>query len=173
MPWCGARSACHSLLGAARCRSAFIDKPRILSLAQVIFDGGITDATVKSAESRQRSALEQYGQTIIDAYGDIVNAIDQFNTLQSRSVVLQRASDTAQEVLRLGELRYQEGSQSLLELFQVRTQAENAEGTLISNRRARLDQWILLHTALGGDPNKPTPVNTKATVADQGSHDPS
>ena len=135
------------------------------SLAQVIFDGGAVDARVKTANSQQRAALERYGQTIINAYGDIVGSIDTFNTLGSRNVALQKASDAAQEVLRLGELKYQEGSESLLNLFTVRTSAENAESALISNRRARLEQWITLHTALGGNPTRATPLATPASTA--------
>ena len=64
------------------------------------------------------------------------------------------------EVLRLGELKYQEGSESLLNLFTVRNSAEAAESALVANRRARLDQWITLHTALGGNPTKSTPLAT-------------
>jgi NodT family efflux transporter outer membrane factor (OMF) lipoprotein len=135
------------------------------SLAQVIFDGGAIDARVKSANSQQRAALERYGLTVINAYGDIVSAIDQFNTLGSRNVALQKASTAAQEVLRLGELKYQEGSESLLNLFTVRNSAENAESALITNRRARLEQWITLHTALGGNPTKATPLATPASTA--------
>jgi NodT family efflux transporter outer membrane factor (OMF) lipoprotein len=135
------------------------------SLAQVIFDGGAVDARVKTANSQQRAALERYGQTIINAYGDIVGSLDQFNTLGSRNVALQKASDAAQEVLRLGELKYQEGSESLLNLFTVRNSAESAESSLIANRRARLEQWIVLHTALGGNPTKSTPLATAASTA--------
>jgi outer membrane protein TolC len=120
---------------------------------------------VKTANSQQRAALERYGQTIISAYGDIVGAVDQFNTLGSRNAALQKASDAAQEVLRLGELKYQEGSESLLNLFTVRTSAENAESALIANRRARLEQWITLHTALGGNPTQSTPLATPASTA--------
>jgi len=136
------------------------------SLAQSIFDGGAIDARVKSAESRERAALERYGQTVINAYAEIVGAIDSFDTLASRNVALQKASDAAQEVLRLGELKYQEGSESLLNLFTVRDSAETAESNLISNRRARLDQWIVLHTALGGDPTRATPLATAANTAE-------
>ncbi len=135
------------------------------SLAQSIFDGGAIDARVKSAESRERAALERYGQTVINAYAEIVGAIDSFDTLASRNVALQKASDAAQEVLRLGELKYQEGSESLLNLFTVRDSAEQAESNLISNRRARLDQWIVLHTALGGNPTQATPIATAANTA--------
>lgn len=135
------------------------------SLAQVIFDGGAIDARVKTANSQQRAALERYGQTIISAYGDIVGSLDTFNTLGSRNAALRKASDAAQEVLRLGELKYQEGSESLLNLFTVRTSAENAESALIANRRARLEQWITLHTALGGNPTKATPLATPASTA--------
>ena len=135
------------------------------SLAQVIFDGGAIDARVKIANSQQRAALERYGQTVINAYGDIVAAVDTFNTLGSRNVALKKASDAAQEVLRLGELKYQEGSESLLNLFTVRDNAEQAESNLIANRRARLEQWIVLHTALGGDPTKTQPLATAASTA--------
>ncbi len=135
------------------------------SLAQSIFDGGAIDGRVRAAESRERAALERYGQTVINAYAEIVGAIDQFDTLGSRNVALQKASDAAQEVLRLGELKYQEGSESLLNLFTVRDSAETAESNLISNRRARLDQWIVLHTALGGDPTRSTPLATAANTA--------
>ncbi|RYY98873.1 MAG: TolC family protein [Alphaproteobacteria bacterium] len=135
------------------------------SLAQVIFDGGAVDARVKTANSQERAALERYGQTVINAYGDIVGAIDTFNTLGSRNVALEKASTAATEVLRLGELKYQEGSESLLNLFTVRNSAENAQSALISNRRARLDQWITLHTALGGNPTQSTPLATPASTA--------
>ena len=136
-----------------------------VSLAQTIFDGGAIDARVKIANSQQRAALERYGQTVINAYGDIVAAVDTFNTLGSRNVALKKASDAANEVLRLGELKYQEGSESLLNLFTVRESAENAESNLIANRRARLEQWIVLHTALGGDPTKTQPLPTAANTA--------
>jgi NodT family efflux transporter outer membrane factor (OMF) lipoprotein len=141
------------------------------ALAQTIFDGGAISGAVEASDAGQRAALERYGQTIIEAYGQIVNAIDQFNTLQSRNVALQTASDARQEVLRLGELRYNEGSQSLLDLFTVRQQAETAESTLISNKRARLEQWITLHTALGGNPTKSQPLASRTSVADGGKHD--
>ncbi len=136
-----------------------------VSLAQTIFDGGAIDARVKIANSQQRAALERYGQTVINAYGDIVAAVDTFNTLGSRNVALKKASDAANEVLRLGELKYQEGSESLLNLFTVRDNAEVAEANLIANRRARLEQWIVLHTALGGDPTKTQPLATAANTA--------
>ncbi|MDP3740275.1 MAG: TolC family protein [Hyphomonadaceae bacterium] len=143
-----------------------------LSLAQTIFDGGAISGAIEASDAGKRQALEQYGQTIIDAYGQIVNAIDQFNTLQSRNTALQTASDAANESLRLGELRYNEGSQSLLDLFQVRDSAEVAEANLIANNRARIDQWITLHTALGGNPTKAQPLASKTTVADDGKHEP-
>ena len=134
-------------------------------LAKRRLGGRAVDARVQTANSQERAALERYGQTIINAYGDIVGALDTFNTLGSRNVALQKASTAAQEVLRLGELKYQEGSESLLNLFTVRNSAEFAESALIANRRARLDQWVALHTALGGNPTQSTPIATPAATA--------
>jgi NodT family efflux transporter outer membrane factor (OMF) lipoprotein len=136
------------------------------TLAQSIFDGGAITGRINAAEAGKRAALERYGQTIIDAYASILNALDQFNTLESRNRSLKTASDAARETLRLGELRYNEGSQSLIDLISVRDRADNAESFLIANQRARLDQWIVLHQALGGRPLEPTPLATPANTAE-------
>lgn len=140
------------------------------SLAQTIFDGGAIDARIDGAEAAQRRALETYGQTVIDAYSGIVGAIDQFNTLQSRAVALETSERANLEVLRLGELRYNEGSESLLNLFTVRDRTELAQSQVLSNRRAQLDQWIAVHTALGGDPLKATTVPTSAATTAEGQY---
>jgi NodT family efflux transporter outer membrane factor (OMF) lipoprotein len=136
------------------------------TVAQSIFDGGAISARIDQADSLQRQALERYGQTIIDSYANIVGAVDQFNTLTARQTSLQTASDAARETLRLGELRYNEGSNSLLDLRQVRDRADTAESSLVANRRARLEQWIVLHQALGGNPTGSQPLSTAANTAD-------
>ncbi|MEZ5938205.1 MAG: TolC family protein [Hyphomonadaceae bacterium] len=136
------------------------------TLAQTIFDGGAISGRIAASDAAKRAALERYGQTIIDSYASILNALDQFNTLQSRSRSLETASEAARETLRLSELRYNEGSQSLLDLITVRDRADAAESALISNRRARLEQWIVLHQALGGDPVKATSLPTVEQTAE-------
>ena len=59
----------------------------------------------------------------------------------------------------------------MLDLFQVRDSAEQAEALLISNNRARLDQWITLHTALGGNPTRAQPIASQTSLADSGRHE--
>jgi NodT family efflux transporter outer membrane factor (OMF) lipoprotein len=135
------------------------------SLAQTIFDGGATSGRIESAEAQKRRALEQYGQTIIEAYGNIVGAIDQFNTLESRARAAAASAEANREVLRLAELRYNEGSQNLLDLIQVRERSDNAESALLSNQRARLEQWIALHSALGGNPLQASQLPTEENTA--------
>jgi hypothetical protein len=46
-----------------------------------------------------------------------------------------------------------------------------AESALIANRRARLDQWITLHTALGGNPTQSQPLPSRGSLADGGKHE--
>jgi outer membrane protein TolC len=130
------------------------------TLAQTLFDGGLIGGRIEAAEARERAALQRYGQTIIEAYASVLNALDQFATLESRTRSLQTASDAARETLRLGELRYNEGSQSLLDLINVRDRADAAESQLIATRRAKLEQWIVLHQSLGGDPTTTQPLAT-------------
>jgi NodT family efflux transporter outer membrane factor (OMF) lipoprotein len=141
------------------------------TLAQNIFDGGAVDARVKTADSQVRGALIRYGQTIIDAYNEIVTAKDQFENLQSRLSTSQATFEARAEVRRLSELKYQEGSISLFELIGQRDAADAAEGALISLRLQRLNQWLTLHTALGGNPTTATTINNSKAVADGGRHD--
>lgn len=141
------------------------------SLAQTIFDGGAIDARVKSSDSQVRAALIRYGQTIIDAYSQIVTAEDQFLNLESRLATSQQTFEARAEVRRLSELKYQEGSISLFELIGQRDQADAAESALIFLRRQRLEQWLTLHTALGGDPTAAVTINNPKGVADGGKHD--
>jgi NodT family efflux transporter outer membrane factor (OMF) lipoprotein len=140
------------------------------TLFQTIFDGGAIDAQVKTADSQVRAALINYGGRIINDYAEIVNAIDQFNNLESRQRASQANSEARAEVLRLAELKYQEGSVSLFELLSQRDQADAAESALITLRRSRLEQWLTLHTALGGNPTQAMPLPTVKNVADSGKH---
>jgi NodT family efflux transporter outer membrane factor (OMF) lipoprotein len=137
-----------------------------VTLAQSIFDGGAIQGRIEQADAAQRAALERYGATVIDAYGNVVSALDALNTLQASDKSLQTASDAAKESLRLGELRYNEGSQSLLDLISVRDRADAAESQLIANKRSTLEQWVVLHQALGGNPTRPTPLATAAATAE-------
>jgi NodT family efflux transporter outer membrane factor (OMF) lipoprotein len=141
------------------------------TLAQTIFDGGAIDARVKTSDSQVRGALIRYGQTIIDAYNEIVTAEDQFENLQNRISTSQATFEARAEVRRLSELKYQEGSISLFELIGQRDAADAAESGLISLRLQRLNQWLTLHAALGGNPTAPTPINNPKNVADGGKHD--
>ena len=135
-------------------------------LAQTLFDGGGISGRIDAAEASKRAALERYGQTVIDAYAGILNALDQYETVKARGVALETASGAAAESLRLGELRYNEGSQSLLDLINVRDRADLAESQLIAIKRSQLEQWIALHQALGGQPLTPTPLPSDANTAE-------
>lgn len=137
------------------------------TLAQTLFDGGAIQGRIDASNSVKRAALERYAQTVIQAYADVVDALDQYASLGAQGKSLQTASNAARETLRLGELRYSEGSQSLLDVLTVRTRADTAESAVISNRLSRLNQWLTLHQALGGDPTKPTP---QAQPAAAGAH---
>jgi len=136
------------------------------TLAQTILDGGAINARIAQSDSVKRAALERYGQTVITAYANVVDSLDAFNALKASSSSLQVASEASRETLRLGELRYNEGSESLLNVLNVRDRADTAESALISNQRAVLEQWLALHLALGGNPTAATPLATDEATAE-------
>ena len=102
-------------------------------LADVLFDGGLTEARIDAASASQRQALANYGQTALDAYFDVETALNDIRTLSERAPHITKSAEAARETLRLSEIQYKEGAVDLLDVLTFRQrsfQADSAEITL-------------------------------------------
>ena len=121
------------------------------NLTAPILSGGRLQANFAQAQSRERSALAVLQRTVLDAFGEVEQAIVADEYLARRIKALERALQDAEESDRASGKDYADGVDSILTVLQVREQRIQIASQLLSLRRQRLDNRVDLHLALGGD----------------------
>ena len=119
-------------------------------LTQPIFQGGRLRAGVDLADSGVRQALASFEASLLRALGEVeialVGEVRLGRLLDAQGLALEQAS-AARE---LAQERYTAGLSDLLDVLVSQRQELDAESSLLSVRRLRLDQRVDLHLALGG-----------------------
>lgn len=121
-----------------------------LSLLQAVFDGGRLRGQVETSESQRRQVLENYRKAVLAALKEVDDAAA--NAERSRE---QEASQLAiraenERALRLSELRYREGSDTLSTLLDAQRSLFAVQDTLVQQRLARIGAAVDLYKVLGG-----------------------
>ncbi len=120
------------------------------NLTAPIFQGGRLRAQVDAQRARLEAQLENYADTVLQAYLEVENALDAEQRLAAREAALRVSLDEAVKAEERLELRYTEGLVTILQLLDAQSRRLNAEGQLISARAQRLTNRVRLHVALGG-----------------------
>ncbi|GAA0477996.1 efflux transporter outer membrane subunit [Parasphingorhabdus litoris] len=142
--------------GASNELGSLLDGPNLVwsivgSVLQPIFDGGARDAAVEEANANQRAAIAAYAGAALQALTDVENGLDQAQVLREREARQEEATRQSARAYELTQFRYLEGETDLIDALSVQQRLFNAEQGLVAIRRARLDQWIALNLALGGE----------------------
>lgn len=119
-------------------------------LADVLFDGGLTEGRINAANASQRLALASYGQTVLDAYFDVEESLNDLRTITERRPYIEKSAESARETLVLAEIQYKEGAIDLLDVLTFRQRSFQADISEISMERQMIDTRIALYLALGG-----------------------
>jgi multidrug efflux system outer membrane protein len=119
-------------------------------LTQPIFTAGRITSGVELAEAQQRSALAQYEKAIQTAFGDVSDALVQYQKV--REIRAQRESlvTALQDRKRLAYLRYRGGVDTMLNALSSDQDLFVAELSLAQSRRDELLSLVQLYKALGG-----------------------
>lgn len=137
------------------------DTTRTLSLSasvlQKIFDGGRLRADVDIQRSRQRELLETHRSAILGALKEVEDALANATRDTNQEAVQREILSEAQRSLRLAELRYREGADSLLTVLDAQRTLFSAQDQLAQLRLARLSDAVNLYKALGGGWSRPAP----------------
>ncbi|MCY4050514.1 MAG: TolC family protein [Gammaproteobacteria bacterium] len=144
-----------SIGGASSDLSNFLNPANVVwqaatNLLAPLIDGGLSKAQVEQASAEQKQAIAVYAQTVLDAFSEIENSLDQNVVLQDRVVNLYQATNEANHALRIAQLQYNEGETDLLDVLTIQRRVFSTEADLATVERARLDEWIVLNLALGG-----------------------
>ncbi|ENO88620.1 efflux transporter outer membrane subunit [Thauera linaloolentis] len=125
------------------------------SLLQTIFDGGRLAADVDIQRSRQRELVETHRQTVLAALKEVEDALSNAVRDANQETAQREILTEAQRSLRLAELRYREGADSLLTVLDAQRALFSAQDQLAQLRLTRLTDAVTLYRVLGGGWNMP------------------
>lgn len=115
-----------------------------------LFNNGRLQAAVDQNEARSREAAATYENAILTAYREVETSIAADGLLAKQEGSLEEAVRQALAAQDLAEQRYRSGLSDIITVLQAQRTALDSESALLSLRRARLDNRVDLHLALGG-----------------------
>ena len=121
------------------------------NLVAPLFDGGLRKAQVEEANADQQAAIAAYGQTALEAFQEVESSLDQNVVLRERETALAESAEEANKALNIARIRYNEGETDLLDVLTIQQRVFTADSNVVSIERERLDEWVTLNLALGGD----------------------
>ena len=118
---------------------------------QPIFDAGLRGAQEDEADANRRAAIALYTSTALDALRDVEDNLDAGQVLAERELILETAAEEAGTAYALAQLQYEEGEVDLIDVLNFQQRLFSAERNLVTLRRQRIEQWVALNLALGGN----------------------
>ena len=125
------------------------------SLVQPVFEGGRIRNKVKFAEARTEEASLFYQQTVQQAFKDVSDALVRYQKSQQVRVQLEGLTNSAEEAMRLSNMRYQGGRASYLEVLDSDTRYFTAQISLAQAQLAELESLVEIYRSLGGGWQQP------------------
>ncbi|MBV1891867.1 MAG: efflux transporter outer membrane subunit [Gammaproteobacteria bacterium] len=146
----------NQMRGAARNLSDLFDPVLFAwklagTLTTPILDGGIRKIDSQIASVEQEQAVLNYAQLALQAFFEVENNLYLGGVLSERKATLSEVSRQSAMAYEISQIRYVEGEIDLLDTLTIQREAITAESSLVSIKRAQLDQQIDLYLSLGGN----------------------
>lgn len=121
-------------------------------LLQPLFRGGALLAEADRQGELARSALFTYAELVLAAFQEVEDRLDAEATLERQVTATAKAAEEARAAVGLTRSRYINGRSTIFDLINAQTTAIAAETRAIEARRARIENRVNLHLALGDEP---------------------
>ena len=115
-----------------------------------IFTGGALEAQLEIANTNQQAAIAAYGLTLLTAFSEVENALNNERLFAEREQFLQKAVIDNSAAMELTMEQFNVGRVDMLSVLQIQARVLAARSALIGIRNQRLVQRVNLHLALGG-----------------------
>ena len=121
------------------------------SLTQPIFGGGEIRGGIESASASEREQAANLQQTVLNAFGEVEQALVAETFLSQREAAGKRAADLSDDAADRAGAEFAAGTGDVLTLIDA-TQAQiDSASQYVAIRRLRLENRVDLYLALGGD----------------------
>ncbi len=121
-----------------------------LSIAQPLFNGGLTDAQVEAARQTYDSSVATYRQTVLTAFQQVEDQLAAVPILTRELNVQTEAVKAAQQAVQIALNEYSAGTQNFTTVVTAEATELNDRESALSTRAARLTAMVNLVVALGG-----------------------
>lgn len=120
-------------------------------LTQPIWAGGQLRSELKRNETDERQKLAQLQSTVLQAFGEVEQAMVAERFLVGRERAIGKALESAKEAVESAATEYSAGIGDSLTLITAQSNLIDLASQKVTLKRLRLDNRITLHLALGGD----------------------
>jgi multidrug efflux system outer membrane protein len=120
-------------------------------LAEPILTGGLIPAELRKREAEQSEALATLQKTVLNAFGEVENALEAEQLLRRREESLVEATRLATDADIEARANFRQGLGDILTVLVTQQRSIQSRSALALVRRLRLDNRVALHLALGGD----------------------
>lgn len=120
-----------------------------LGLLQPIFQGGALEADVVRMTARQAEATASYGETVLEAYGEVESRLANERLLRQALADWQAAYSDAQDAVKIGIENYEQGTIDMVALLNLTEFAIGRRINVIQSRAALLSNRVNIYLALG------------------------
>ena len=129
------------------------------SILQPIFQGGRLRAQVRLTSGQRAEALESYVETVLTALSEVETALAVDEQLARSEAAYEASAEAAEKSVSVSFNRYRAGIDPFVTVLQSQQRALDNRFAVLGARRARLENRIDLHLALGGGfgPANPAP----------------
>ena len=134
----------------------------VTGVVMPLFNNGRLKAGVHANEARAMEAAANYESRILTAYREVETTLAAESILAEREQALESATRNALAARDLAEQRYRAGLADIITVLSSQRTALDSESALLTVRRARLDNRVDLHLALGGGFAPASPIPSTA-----------
>lgn len=120
------------------------------SLLQPIFNAGVNRAQLKIAKAQQEEVRLSFQQTLLNAGGEVNNALMQYQTARAKTDLRTRQIEALERAVESTQLLMRHGSTTYLEVLTAEQSLLSAQLSQISDRFSEIQGVVNLYQALGG-----------------------
>ena len=131
-----------------------------LTVAQTLFDAGLTTARVEAARAARDVTIADYRQTVLTAFQAVEDQLATIRSLSEQEGARRAASADADRTEQLTQNQYLQGQVPYTTVVTAQVTALNARQTLSQLMSSRQAAAVALIQALGGGWQAPEPVGT-------------